>query len=60
MTILLPRIGVTQPYKATSLLKHAPEQFIGTFLIPGGYGFEDFTTPDSWINAVLEYTDFTD
>lgn len=50
MTILLPNIGITLPYKAMSLVRHASEQFVGTFLIPGGYGFADYTQPYSWLD----------
>lgn len=55
MTVLLPRIGVTYPDKGESLLTHRPEQFIGAFLVPGGYGFEEFNPPAGWIDTVLSY-----
>lgn len=56
MSILLPNIGVTYPYKGQSLLRHAPEQFIGTFLIPGGYGFSEYHPPSEWSGAPLGYS----
>ena len=56
MSILLPNVGVTYPYKAEALLDHASEQIVGTFLVPGGYGFDEHSTPNGWTDAVLKYS----
>ena len=50
--VLMPRIGVTLTKFANTYLANFPHLFVGTFLIPGGYGFEAYQAPSAWIDAV--------
>jgi hypothetical protein len=54
MTVLLPRIGITDCTRAISLLEEYPQNIVGSFWVMCGYGFEDEEIPDWWIDNVLK------
>lgn len=56
MTIFLPTMGMTFHSRALEMMDAVPNHFIGAFLIPGGYGFANYTAPHSWIDTVLSYS----
>ena len=56
MTIFLPNMGFTSPFRALNMMETLPKHFVGSFLIPGGYGFAEYSAPSDWISTVNGYT----
>jgi len=54
MSLLLPRMGVTECSRAISFLKNNPANVVGTFWVMCGYGFDPEPIPNWWIDIVLE------
>jgi len=54
MTVLLPRIGVTDCSRAIALLEEYSQNIVGSFWIMSGYGFSHEDIPYWWSDLVLE------
>lgn len=54
MTVLLPRIGVSDCSRAIELLKARPTAVVGSFWIMCKYGFDTEDIPGWWSDIVLE------
>lgn len=54
MSVLLPRIGVTECSRAISLLENHLDNVVGTFWVMNGYGNEEPNIPGWWTDIVSE------
>ncbi|MBW4662212.1 MAG: hypothetical protein KME15_26465 [Drouetiella hepatica Uher 2000/2452] len=52
MSLLLPRIGITDCTRAIVFVSNFPQNTVGSFWIANGHGFGKPTLPDWWINSV--------
>lgn len=53
MSVLVPRIGITDCSRAVALLKNYSDTIVGTFWVMSGYGFKD-DIPSWWVDIVLK------
>ncbi|MCT7958484.1 hypothetical protein [Laspinema palackyanum] len=54
MSVILPRIGVTNCFRAIALLENCTKHIVGSFWLMARYGFDTEDIPEWWINIVNE------